>query len=70
MQERYIHLERINNGVLRVMAIGDRYQINDFLRLLRGHGYLICTDVSEHGHRVRRTQVLDDVVEPPQPKVK
>jgi hypothetical protein len=47
MQERYIHLERINNGVLRVMAIGDQYQINDFLRLLRGHGYLICTDVSE-----------------------
>lgn len=63
MHERYIHLERIHNGVLRVSAIGDQHQINDFLRLLKGHGYVICTDVTEHGHRVRRTQVLDDVVE-------
>jgi hypothetical protein len=59
---RYIHLERIHDGLFRVMVIGDQHQINELLTLLKGHDWALCSDVSEHGHRVRRVQNIDDVV--------
>jgi len=62
MKERYIHLEKIHDRLFRVMVIGDSHEINDLLTLLKGHGWLLCTDVSEDGHRVRKVQIVDEAV--------